>query len=30
VRREAWPYDGVRYDKQLWAVLAPEWHALNR
>ncbi|MEV1050975.1 GNAT family protein [Streptomyces sp. NPDC049887] len=27
VRREAWPYEGVRYDKQLWAVLAPEWRA---
>ncbi|MGX1127941.1 ribosomal-protein-serine acetyltransferase [Streptomyces glaucescens] len=30
VRREAWPYQGVRYDKQLWAVLAPEWRALGR
>ncbi|MEU2492598.1 GNAT family protein [Streptomyces sp. NPDC007883] len=27
VRREAWPYEGVRYDKQLWAVLASEWRA---
>ncbi|GHI97866.1 GNAT family N-acetyltransferase [Streptomyces olivaceus] len=25
VRREAWPYEGRRYDKQLWAVLAPEY-----
>ncbi|MFI9345779.1 GNAT family N-acetyltransferase [Streptomyces sp. NPDC052773] len=25
VRREAWPYEGVRYDTQLWAVLADEW-----
>ncbi|GAA2887280.1 GNAT family protein [Streptomyces mexicanus] len=30
VRRQAWPYQGVRYDEQLWAVLAPEWHALER
>ncbi|MEV5547410.1 GNAT family protein [Streptomyces sp. NPDC052309] len=30
VRREAWPYEGVRYDKQLWAVLAPEWRARGR
>ncbi|MEW2317181.1 GNAT family N-acetyltransferase [Streptomyces bauhiniae] len=30
VRREAWPYDGVRHDKQVWAVLAPEWRALER
>lgn len=26
-RREAWPYDGVRYDKQIWGVLAAEWQA---
>lgn len=26
VRREAWPFRGVRYDKQVWAILAPEWH----
>lgn len=25
VRREAWEYDGVRYDKQVWAILAPEF-----
>lgn len=30
VRREAWPYEGVRYDKQVWAILAPEWQALPR
>lgn len=30
VRREAWPYEGVRYDKQVWAVLAPEWRALGQ
>lgn len=24
VRREAWPYQGVRYDKQVWSLLAPE------
>lgn len=28
VRREAWPYQGVRYDKQVWSVLAPEWVAI--
>ncbi|MFJ8793525.1 GNAT family N-acetyltransferase [Streptomyces sp. NPDC102462] len=28
VRREAWLYGGVRYDQQLWAILAPEWRAL--
>lgn len=27
VRREAWPYGGVRHDEQIWAVLAPEWRA---
>ncbi|MCB5163962.1 GNAT family N-acetyltransferase [Streptomyces bambusae] len=27
VHRETWPYDGVRYDSQVWAVLAPEWRA---
>ncbi|MGX1541004.1 GNAT family N-acetyltransferase [Streptomyces adustus] len=30
VRREAWPYQGVRHDKQVWAVLAPEWRAPAR
>lgn len=30
VRREAWPYEGVRYDKQVWSVLAPEWRAPDR
>jgi ribosomal-protein-serine acetyltransferase len=30
VRREAWPYEGVRYDKQVWAVLAPEWRAMGQ
>lgn len=29
VRREAWPYGGKRHDKQIWAVLAPEWRALK-
>ncbi|MFF0225316.1 hypothetical protein [Streptomyces sp. NPDC004629] len=28
VRREAWLYGGVRYDKQVRAILAPEWRAL--
>ncbi|WP_338672107.1 GNAT family protein [Streptomyces sp. SCSIO 30461] len=23
--REAWPYEGVRYDKQIWAILARDW-----
>ncbi|MER7488972.1 GNAT family protein [Streptomyces sp. NPDC126497] len=26
VLREAWPFEGRRYDEQLWAVLASEWH----
>ncbi|KUH38808.1 MULTISPECIES: GNAT family N-acetyltransferase [Streptomyces] len=30
VRREAWPYAGVRHDKQIWAVLAPEWRTPDR
>ncbi len=30
VRRQAWPYQGVRYDKQVWAILAPEWAASPR
>ena len=30
VRREAWPYGGRRYDKKVWAILAPEWRALGR
>ncbi|MBY8343461.1 GNAT family N-acetyltransferase [Streptomyces spinosirectus] len=25
LRREAWPYEGRRYDKEIWAVLATEW-----
>lgn len=25
VNREVWPYGGTRHDKQIWAVLAPEW-----
>ncbi|MFE0170786.1 GNAT family N-acetyltransferase [Streptomyces sp. NPDC059002] len=27
VKRGTWPYAGTRHDKQMWAVLAPEWHA---
>ncbi|GED90425.1 hypothetical protein TNCT6_75100 [Streptomyces sp. 6-11-2] len=27
VRREYWPYGGTRHDKELWAILAPEWRA---
>jgi RimJ/RimL family protein N-acetyltransferase len=27
VRREFWPYAGNRYDKQVWAILAPDWTA---
>ncbi|MEV5988506.1 GNAT family protein [Streptomyces sp. NPDC052051] len=30
VQRESWPYDGVRHDTEIWAVLAPEWHANGR
>ncbi len=30
VRREAWPYDGVRHDEQVWGVLGPEWRGLKR
>jgi RimJ/RimL family protein N-acetyltransferase len=30
VRREAWPYEGTRYDTQIWAVLAAEWPSLTR
>lgn len=30
VRRQAWPYGGERHDKQIWAVLAPEWRAPGR
>ncbi|MFI8519928.1 GNAT family N-acetyltransferase [Streptomyces sp. NPDC085481] len=26
-RREAWSFGGTRHDKQIWAVLAPEWRA---
>ncbi|MFI8962160.1 GNAT family N-acetyltransferase [Streptomyces sp. NPDC053493] len=26
-RREAWPCEGARHDKQIWAVLAREWHS---
>ena len=29
VRRESWQYQGVRYDKQVWSVLAPEWRAAD-
>ncbi|WP_239590365.1 GNAT family N-acetyltransferase [Streptomyces aureoverticillatus] len=25
VRRQSWPYEGTRHDKQVWAILAPEW-----
>lgn len=27
VLRESWPYDGTRYDTQVWAILASEWSA---
>ncbi|MFE0103670.1 GNAT family N-acetyltransferase [Streptomyces sp. NPDC059009] len=27
VRRQSWPFEGVRHDKEVWAVLAPEWRA---
>jgi ribosomal-protein-serine acetyltransferase len=29
VLRQSWPVAGVHHDKQVWAVLAPEWRALN-
>ncbi|MZD04529.1 GNAT family N-acetyltransferase [Streptomyces sp. SID5785] len=29
VRRKAWPYQGERHDKELWAVLAEEWQEWN-
>lgn len=29
VRRQSWPYGGDRYDKQVWAVLAPEWRGVR-
>ncbi|MFS8202278.1 GNAT family N-acetyltransferase [Streptomyces sp. CWNU-52B] len=29
VRREAWPYEGQRYDKEIWAVLATEWKSVS-
>ncbi|WP_156727029.1 GNAT family N-acetyltransferase [Streptomyces apocyni] len=25
VQREYWPCDGIRHDKENWAILAPEW-----
>ena len=28
VLRQSWPVAGVRHDKQVWAILAPEWRAL--
>ncbi|WAZ24270.1 GNAT family N-acetyltransferase [Streptomyces cinnabarinus] len=27
VLRENWPHKGVRHDTEIWAILAPEWHA---
>ncbi|MFC0598670.1 GNAT family N-acetyltransferase [Streptomyces palmae] len=27
VTRDSWLFDGVRYDTQVWSVLAPEWQA---
>ncbi|CAM3156976.1 GNAT family N-acetyltransferase [Stackebrandtia soli] len=27
--RECWPYEGRRYNKQEWAVLAPDWRSEN-
>ncbi|MFM9797386.1 GNAT family N-acetyltransferase, partial [Streptomyces turgidiscabies] len=29
VRREAYPYRGVRHDLEVWSVLAPEWRAAH-
>ncbi|MFJ3905305.1 GNAT family N-acetyltransferase [Streptomyces sp. NPDC090025] len=28
--RETWPYEGVRHNQQIWAVLADEWRARRR
>ena len=25
VLREHWPYEGARYDKEIWSILAPDW-----
>ncbi|MFD3943505.1 GNAT family N-acetyltransferase [Streptomyces sp. NPDC058579] len=30
VERESWPYEGVRYDTQGWAVLASDWRKTGR
>jgi ribosomal-protein-serine acetyltransferase len=30
VLREYWPYDGARCDKEIWAILAPEWTERRR
>ncbi|WP_351234953.1 GNAT family protein [Streptomyces sp. NPDC002133] len=27
VQRQSWPVGGIRHDKQIWAILAPEWRA---
>jgi hypothetical protein len=29
VLRQSWLVAGVHHDKQVWAILAPEWRALN-
>jgi RimJ/RimL family protein N-acetyltransferase len=29
VLRQSWPVAGVHHDKQVWAILAPEWRALR-
>lgn len=29
VLRESYPYRGVRYDMEMWSVLAPEWRELR-
>ena len=29
VLREAFPYNGIRHDKEVWSMLAPEWRDLR-
>ncbi|MEV0646209.1 GNAT family protein [Phytomonospora sp. NPDC050363] len=29
VIRESWPFEGKRYDKEVWSVLAHEWNAVS-
>ena len=29
VLREYFPHNGIRHDKEVWSVLAPEWRAIT-